>query len=39
MLQNNEIKGFISGHVHMLTTSILEALQMWGFIPNGICPK
>jgi hypothetical protein len=27
MLQHNEIKGFISGHVHMLTTSIQEALR------------
>lgn len=29
-LQRNEIKGFISGHVHRLTTSIQEAPRMRG---------
>jgi hypothetical protein len=35
MPQHNEVKGFISGHVHMLTTSIQEALKCEGFFLNG----
>lgn len=30
-IQHNEIKGFVSGHVHRLTTSIQEAPLMRGF--------